>query len=67
MGLLRRVPHVPGPPVDDPTVDLTPHRCEACRRTGVPLAPAVLEDRTKTRLCPDPATCRRNWPKEAAR
>lgn len=64
MGLLRRVPHVPGPAVEESTVDLTPHRCEACRRAGVPLVDDVV-DRTPMKLCPDPASCRRNWPNEA--
>lgn len=65
MGLLRRTPYDPGPSSDEPTVDLTPDRCEACRRTGVPLVDALVEA-FAMKLCPDPAWCRRNWPREAA-
>lgn len=49
---------------EEPTQDLTP-RCEACRRPGTALVHAA-PDGIAMLLCADPATCRRNWPKEAA-
>lgn len=64
MGLLRRTPYVPGPTSDEPTVDLTPERCDACLRTGVPLVKETHYG-LAMRLCPSPYECRCNWPREA--
>jgi hypothetical protein len=64
MSLLSRKPS-PRPAVDEPTVDLSPDQCAACLRTGVPLVDEVHYG-VRMKLCPDPAGCRRNWPREAA-
>lgn len=66
MRLLRGTPHVPGPAAVEPTEDPAPDRCIACRRSGVPLVDARLEDGTPEKLCPDPGSCRHHWPREAA-